>query len=116
VAKGIGTGTALLLTGLGAWVIWKASSAEAAGPSLVDASGRVTAVIPGVTVEADGGMPIAQAGESSESLADRHEAWGLTTGNVYMTMLEGYGAGAMDAWYAQPVYGDYVQLPYSGYG
>jgi hypothetical protein len=121
MAKGIGYGAALLIAGAGGWMIWKMANAQAApgAAPLVDAGGRVTQSIPGVTVDAEGGAPIIQTGESSESAADRWEAWGWSTGQDYPTMLDGYGAGAMDAWYAQPVYGsmgDYVQLPYSGMG
>jgi hypothetical protein len=109
MAKGIGTGAALLLAGAGAWVIWKMANANAA--PLAPAPDQRTA-LEVATAE----QLIPRDDETIQEFEDRMRFWEMQTGQVMPTFLEGYGAGAMDAWYSQPVYGDYVQLPYSGYG
>jgi hypothetical protein len=79
----IGLGTVAALAGL-AWFVFgrKAAAAPVAASSAGSSS-----------------MPAPAPGESSESYADRVEAWGLTTGQMYPTM-EGYGHGADREWYS----------------
>lgn len=98
----IGFGT-LALLGTAAWFLFGRKAGAAAGAALpVNAAGRVTESIPGVSVSASSGMPIAVPGESSVSLADRFEAWGLATGQAYPTM-EGYGSNR--EWYSWQAHG-----------
>jgi len=97
VLGGLDALTNLALLGGVAWVLFGRKAGAAAAALPVNAAGRVTESIPGVSVSASSGMPIAVPGESSASLADRFEAWGLATGQAYPTM-EGYGSNR--EWYS----------------
>lgn len=81
------------------------SAQEASDAGILDLNtGRVVTAVPGVTHD-EQGTPTVVAGESSASIADRFEAWGMQTGQAYPT-LEGYGAAspiAADAFRAQVV-------------
>ncbi len=90
---GLGLGM-LAAAGIGLWLLTRAkkpataAKLEAAG--VLTAGGQVVQSVPGVTVTSETGEPIPVPGENVASFADRSEAWGLQTGQMFPT-FEGYG-------------------------